>query len=59
MNDCACPPECPARCTPGRLCDDPACPCYLLWSIETDEMQRQTARLSPAELHQLAREAWE
>ena len=58
MNECVCPPQCPARCTPERLCDIEDCPCYELWAVEYDGLVEATAHLSPEEIHRMAVEAW-
>lgn len=48
---CLCPPGCPAKCIPARLCDRPECPCYQAWLAEMTEMEARTASLTPAQVH--------
>ena len=56
--DCACSPQCPARCTPQRECDVRDCPCFQLGMIETDALVEATGHLGWEEIHELAAAAW-
>ena len=57
-SECACPPECPERCTPLRLCADVDCSCYQLWLIELELAREQVAHLSATELHKMMIDKW-
>ena len=58
MSECACSPQCPARCVPERQCDVLDCPCFQLGMVEMDELIRQTGHLSAEEIHRMAVDAW-